>query len=149
MRLLHEQWITLSTCWRYSVPSQNSFTWSILIIKPTRCTNFSNLFLEWNSTCFKQFLSPSSSVFHCTHSNVICHTVSLTSWFCSHGVRKSVWHITLLCVLWKSLDDGQRNCLKHVEFYSKNKFVKLVQIVGFITIICHDAHSPERHILLK
>jgi len=23
-----------------------------LIIKPTRCTNFSNLFLEWNFTCF-------------------------------------------------------------------------------------------------
>jgi len=34
-----------------------------LIIKPTRCTNFSNLFLEWNSTCFRQFLCPSSGVF--------------------------------------------------------------------------------------
>jgi len=30
-----------------------------LIIKPTRCTNFSNLFLEWNSTCSRQ-----SSVHH-------------------------------------------------------------------------------------
>ena len=29
-------------------------------------------------------------------------------------------------------DDGQRNCLKHVEFYSKNKFEKLVHLVGFI-----------------
>ena len=37
-----------------------------LIIKPTRCTNFSNLFLNWNSTCFGQFLCPSSGVFHCT-----------------------------------------------------------------------------------
>ena len=27
----------------------------VLIIKPTRCTNSSNLFLEWNSTCFGQF----------------------------------------------------------------------------------------------
>ena len=26
------------------------------------------------STCFGQFLSPSSGVFHCTHSNGICHT---------------------------------------------------------------------------
>ena len=33
-----------------------------LIIKPTRCTNFSNLFLQWNSTCFGQFLCPSSGV---------------------------------------------------------------------------------------
>jgi len=29
-------------------------------------------------------------------------------------------------------DDGQRNCPKHVEFYSKNKFEKLVHLVGFI-----------------
>jgi len=27
-----------------------------LTIRPTRCTNYSNLFLEWNSTCFGQFL---------------------------------------------------------------------------------------------
>ena len=48
------------------------------LIKPTRHTNSSNLFLDWNSTCFGQFLCPSSGVFHCTHSNVICHTVLLT-----------------------------------------------------------------------
>ena len=47
---------------------------TFLIIKPTRCTNFSNLFLEWNSTCFGQFLCPSSGVFLCKHSNGICHT---------------------------------------------------------------------------
>ena len=29
-------------------------------------------------------------------------------------------------------DDGQRNCPKHVEFHSKNKFEKLVHLVGFI-----------------
>ena len=33
------------------------------ILKPTRCTNFSNLFLEWNFTCFGQILCPSSEVF--------------------------------------------------------------------------------------
>ena len=35
----------------------------------------------------------------------------------------------------KTPDDGQRNCPKHVKFYSKNKFEKLVQLVGFITRI--------------
>jgi hypothetical protein len=30
------------------------------------------------------------------------------------------------------LDDGQRSCPKHVEFYSKNRFEKLVHLVGFI-----------------
>ena len=58
--------------------------------------------MESNSTCFGQFLCPSSGVFHCTH-------------------NKTVWHIPLLCVQWKTPDNGQRNCPKHVEFDSKNK----------------------------
>ena len=34
---------------------------------------------------------------------------------------------------------------KHVEFYSKNKFEKLVHLIGFIVRIYHDAaRSPER-----
>ena len=44
------------------------------------------------------------------------------SWSCSQAVSKPVWHIPLLCVQWKTPDDGQRNCPKYVEFYSKNKF---------------------------
>ena len=89
----------------------------LLKIKPTRCTNFSNLFLEWISTCFGQFLCPSSKV---------------PSSSCSQGVSKTLWHISLLCVQWKSADDGQRNCPKHIEFNSKNEFEKLVHPVGFI-----------------
>ena len=115
-----------------------------LIIKSTRCTNFSNLFLEWNSTCFGQFLCPSSGVFHCTHTSGVCHTGLLTateqdqnriavpSLSCSQAVNRPVWPIPLACVQWKTPDDGQRNCPKHVEFHSKNKFEKLVHLVGFI-----------------
>jgi len=33
---------------------------------------------------------------------------------------------------------------KHVEFHSKNKFKKLVHLVGFIIINYHDARSHER-----
>jgi len=29
-------------------------------------------------------------------------------------------------------DGGQRNCPKHVDFYSKHKFERLVHVVGFI-----------------
>ena len=54
------------------------------------------------------------------------------SWSCSQAISKPVWHIPLLCVQWKTPDDGQRNCPKHVDFYSKNKFEKLVHLVGFI-----------------
>jgi hypothetical protein len=37
-----------------------------------------------------------------------------------------------LCLQWKTPDDGEMNCPKHVEFHSKNKFEKLVHLVGFI-----------------
>jgi len=112
-----------------------------LIIRPTRCTNFSNLFLEWNSTYFGQFLCPSSGFFHCTHSNGICHTGLLTfceqdqhrtSWSCLQAVNKTVWHIPLLCVQWKKPDYEQKNCPKYVEFHAKNKFEELVHLVCFI-----------------
>ena len=33
-----------------------------------------------------------------------------------------------------------------VEFYSKNKFEKLVNLVGFIIRIYHDVRSPARKI---
>ena len=54
-------------------------------------------------------------------------------------------YTTAVCTV-KTPDDGQRNCLKHVEFYSKNKFEILVHLVGFIIRIHHDARSPERQI---
>jgi len=56
----------------------------------------------------------------------------LPSRSCSQAVSKPLWQIPLLCVQWKTPDDGQRNCPKHIEFYSKNKFEKLVHLVGFI-----------------
>jgi len=40
--------------------------------------------------------------------------------------------------------DGHRNCPKHVKFYSKNKFEKLVHLFGFIIKNFHDARSPKR-----
>jgi len=70
--------------------------------------------LEWNSVRFRQFLCPSSGVFHCTHSNGIYHTgyadclwagsgcfmqdQDVSSWSCSKAVYKPVWYVPLLCV---------------------------------------------------
>jgi hypothetical protein len=51
--------------------------------------------------------------------------------------------ILLLCVQCLTHDDVQRNCPKHVEFYSKNKFEKLVHLVGFVIRIQHDTRSSE------
>jgi len=40
-------------------------------------------------------------------------------------------------------DDGQKTSPKHAEFYSKNKFEKLVHLVGFSIRIYHDTRSSE------
>ena len=102
----------------------------ILIIKPTRCTNFSNLFLEQNSTCFRQFLCPSSGVFHCTHSNGVCHTGLLRA--CEQAVSNPVLtYTTAVCTVknsWWWTEELSETC--RVLF--QNKFEKLVHIVGFI-----------------
>jgi len=80
----------------------------LLITKPARCTNFSNLFLDWNSTYFGQFLCPSSGVFHCTHSNGICHTSQQTSMTYTIAVCtvKNSWRWT------KELSETRRDLLQ-------------------------------------
>jgi len=51
----------------------------------------------------------------------------------AHKLSANLYDIyLLLCIQYYTPDDGQRNCPKRVEFYSKNKFEKLVQLVGFI-----------------
>jgi len=52
----------------------------------------------------------------------------------------------LLCVRWKTPEDGQRNCPKHIEFYSKNKFEKLVHLVGFTYYKMHGHLNVEKYI---
>ena len=125
----------LFVCWTYTT------VWS-LITKQTRCTNFLNLFLKWNSTCFGQFFYPSSGIFSLyTQQWYISYKFDETgwkpvpSWSCSQAVSKPVWYIPLLCVQWKTPGDGQRNCPKHEEFHSENKFEKLVHLVDFTSII--------------
>jgi hypothetical protein len=81
----------------------------ILIIKPTRCTNYSNL--SWNETPRALDIS---SVHHQEFFNVNTAMV-----YVIQADSKPVWHIPWLCVQWKIPDDGQRNCLKHVVFHSK------------------------------
>jgi len=93
---------------------------------------------------------------HCTHSSGICHTGLLTACeqdtppaaepnqFRPDPVRKLSANLyVLLCVQWKTADDVQRNCPKHVEFYSKNKFEKLVHLVGFNLRMQTDAWEPS------
>jgi len=101
--------------------------------------------VEWNSTCFGQFLCPSSGVFHCTHSNIICHTGLLTAWQragsgqnCSSTLillavklSANLYDIYHYCVYSEKLlmmDRGTARSMK--SFFAKNKFEKLVLLVG-------------------
>jgi len=44
-------------------------------------------------------------------------------------------------IQWKTPDDGQKNCPKHVEFLDKNKFEKLMRLFlllkKFVTVHGH------------
>ena len=74
-------------------------------------------------------------------------------WSCSQAISKPLWYTPLLRVQWKTPDDGQRNCAKHAEFYSKNKFEKLVHLVAcsqavsitvwHIPLLCVQWKTPD------
>ena len=49
----------------------------------------------------------------------------------------------------KTPDDGQRNCPKRVEYHSKNKFEKLVHLVGFIVRKKKVEHLVEGQLTKK
>ena len=69
---------------------------------------------------------------------MVCHADLLTA--CeqfrhdpARNLSSNLYDIYHWCVYSKNDPvDGQRNCPKHVEFYFKNKFEKLVHLVGFI-----------------
>jgi len=54
-----------------------------------------------------------------------------------------LYDICHCCVYSEKLNDGQRNCPKHVDFYPKNKFEKLVLLVRFIIRI-----KIQRYVIL-
>jgi len=102
---------------------------NFFVIKPTRCTVFTNLF--WHETLH---VSHSSSVhrqefIHCTLSNSTFRAGP--GWSCSKAVYKPVWHIPLLSVQWINwwwTDELSETC----RVSCQNKFATLVHLVGFI-----------------
>ena len=90
---------------------------------------------------------------HCAHLQE-CKAVHYCIWFSALKVlarvlgRREAGRVlassqhnlyVLLCVQCWTPDDGQRNCPKQVEFYSKNKYEKLVHLVGFIKRISENS----------
>ena len=70
-------------------------------------------------------------------SNIRSFSLNAQQWYMSYMFADSfaskLYDIYHWCVyLEKTPDDGKRNCPKHAVFKSKNKFEKLVHLVGFI-----------------
>jgi len=72
---------------------------TFLFNKTSRRTNFLNLFLSRKSTCFGQFLCPSSGFFHCTFGTGICHAALMTAFKHDLVVLKSCLHTLLRCTV--------------------------------------------------
>ena len=73
-----------------------TFMWPCIVtnfclIKPTDALIFPNLFLSRKSTCFGQFLCPSSGVLHCTFGTGVCHAVLMTYTNAEFTVENSWW----------------------------------------------------------
>ena len=99
---------------------------------------FHKFILAWNSTCFGQFLCPSSGVcslytqqWYMSYSFVDSFPAE-TGWSCSKAVYKSVWYIPLLSVEWINYWRWTEELSETCRVYCQNKFVKLVFLVGFI-----------------
>jgi hypothetical protein len=118
---------------------------NFFIIKLTRCTNFT-LILAWNSTCFRQFLCPSSAVYSLYTQQwcMSCRSVAdfeqdqdgtaVPSWSCSKAVcTVPVWHIPLLSVQWINSWWCTEELSETCRVSWRNKFVKFIHLVDFIT----------------
>ena len=124
--------------------------WEFLCNKTNKMHQFHKFILSWNSTCFGQFVFPSSGVY----------SLYTQQWYMSyrfvdsfragqHPARKlSIWHTPLLSVRWINSWWWTEELSKTCRVSWQHKFVKLVHLVGFITkkfvtmqVICHDARS--------
>ena len=100
--------------------------------------------MEWNSTCFGQFLCPLSEVFHCTHSNGIRHTGLLTA--CEQDLvllesclQTSMTYNIAVCtvkIFWWWTEELSKTC--RVSF--QNKFEKLVHLFCSIIRISYKSY---------
>ena len=85
---------------------------------------FHKFILSWNSTCYGQFLCPSSGVY----------SLYTQQWYMSYRfVDRPVWHIPLLSVQWIKSWWWTEEMSEICRVSWQNKVVKLVHLVGFIT----------------
>ena len=148
---------------------------TVSLMKPTGCTDFSNLF--WHETLH---VSDSSSVHHqeffTVHTAImyvtqVCRQLSnrigmfqllvmdrgtvhhqeffllyTQKSYTSHKFVDSFWTGSGSCISWWWTEELTKTC----RVLCQNKFKKLVHLICFIIRICHDAwsHKRKRHTVL-
>ena len=135
-----------------------TFVWPCIvknfsIIKPTRCTNFTNFILAWNSTCFGQFACPSSGVcslytqqWYMSYRFVDSFRAG-PAWSSSKAVYKPVWHIPLLNVQWINSWWWTEKLSEICRISCQNKICEISASSWFYyKEIYYDARSHERKI---
>jgi hypothetical protein len=121
-----------------SATTKNTHSSLFFIIKPTRCTNFMNLF------CHETLHVSDSSSVH--HQEFIHCTISNGLWSYLPIYEISVWHIPLLSVQWINSWWWTEELCETCRVSRQNKFVKLVHLVGFNTKIFVTMHG---HMIVK
>ena len=118
-----------------------SWSCSKVVYKPALYW-FHKFILAWNSTCFGQFLWPSSGVYslytqqwYMSYRFVDSFRAGpewkVPSWSCSKADYKPVWHIPLLSVQWINSWWWSKELSETCRVSCQNKFVKSVHLVDF------------------
>ena len=96
---------------------------NFFVIKPTRCTNLTNLF------CHETLHVSDSSSAH--HQEFVDSFRAEPRWSCSKVVYKPVWHTPFLSVRWINSWWWADELSETYRVSWQNKFVKLLHLVGF------------------
>jgi hypothetical protein len=127
------------------------YTW-LLFNKNKRRTNFPNLFYQEtlhvsgsSSAHHQEFSTVHSALVYVMH---VWWQFSSSTWSCLKIVIKNAWRIPMPNVQWKTPDDGQKNCPKHVEFLDKINLGNWCVCWFYYKEICYDARSHERKIYI-
>ena len=125
---------TLLTFWTFTVIFPGH--WLYCFLQYNQLDALISQIYFWNKTLH---VSDSSSVHH-------QEFYTVHSWQVAGKPSANLYGIYHCCVYSeKLLMMDRRNVRNMQNFYSKNKFEKLVHLVGFIIRIYHDARSRERH----
>jgi len=120
----------ISTTFRY--------TTFFLYNKTNQMRQFPKFTPAWNSTCFGQFLCPSSGVYSLYTQQWFMSYRFVDSfragpgWSCSKAVYKPVWHSTVPSVQWINSWWGVEELPETCRVSCRSKFGKSVHLFGFI-----------------